>query len=97
MRIGSDMLVIKVEGISFNENEVFYECSLRGNGEGWITGLVAATIVEKLTVTSYPHGVFHIEQLFDLSEFLENLGYNGLTFEEKGSNPIQVAQTKPER
>ncbi|WP_156114235.1 hypothetical protein [Myxosarcina sp. GI1] len=43
-----------------------------------ITGLVAAKVAEHLYTSSLPSGVFHIEQLFDPLEFIENLKGNGL-------------------
>lgn len=95
MNIGSDEFVIKVEGSGFRRNEALYECSLKGNGEGRVTGLVAASIVEKLVDFAYPSGVFHIEQLFNLSEFLKNPDNYGLVFEERKNPPLQVTETHP--
>lgn len=78
--IGSDEFAIKVEAGYDHNHEVLYECSLRGTGEGQITGLVAAKVAEKLVRSSLPTGVFHIEQLFDLIEFKE---IKDLQFKEK--------------
>lgn len=83
LHVGSAELVVKVDGGNLSEQGVLYECSLRGDFEGRVTGLVAAKVAEKLLLSSYPVGVFHIEQLFTLHEFLENLGQHGLKFEEK--------------
>jgi len=81
-RFGSDQFVVKVEAGSNRKQGVLYECSLSGNGEGNITGLVAAKVAEKLYTSSFPSGVFHIEQLFNSLEFIESLNNNGLRFEE---------------
>jgi hypothetical protein len=53
--------------------------------------------INKLADNSCPHGVFHIEKLFELSEFLVKPGDYGSKFEEKQSNPIQEAETNSER
>jgi saccharopine dehydrogenase (NAD+, L-lysine forming) len=83
LHFGSAEFVVKVDGSNLPERRVSYECSLWGEVEGRATGLVAAKVAEKLVLSSYPAGVFHIEQLFTLHEFLENLGQCGLKFEEK--------------
>lgn len=82
-KFGSTEFVIKVEGGNSREKGALYECSLSGEVEGRITGLVAAKVAEKLVLSSFPSGVFHIERLFTLLEFLESLGHHGLKFEEK--------------
>jgi len=83
LRFGSTEFVIKVEGGNSREKGALYECSLSGEVEGRITGLVAAKVAEKLVLSSFTSGVFHIEQLFAPLEFLESLGHHGLKFEEK--------------
>ncbi|MGB7417453.1 MAG: saccharopine dehydrogenase NADP-binding domain-containing protein [Thermosynechococcaceae cyanobacterium] len=83
LHFGSAEFVVKVEGSTSQEQGDLYECSLWGEVEGRVTGLVAAKVAENLVLSSYPSGVFHIEQLFTLHEFLENLGQHGLEFEEK--------------
>ena len=80
--VGSEAFVLKVEGRN-SQGNVGYECSLRGEGEGRVTGLVAAKVAENLALSSFPAGVFHIEQLFSPLEFLESLGNPGLKFEEQ--------------
>lgn len=83
LHLGSADFVVKVDGGSSKEQGALYECSLWGEVEGRVTGLVAAKVAEKLVLASYPPGVFHIEQLFTLHELLENLEQSGLKFEEK--------------
>ena len=80
---GSEEFVIKVEGGNMSEKGVSYECSLRGERQGRVTGLVTARVAEKLVSSSFPPGVFHIEQLFDPFEFIESLADHGVKFEEK--------------
>jgi saccharopine dehydrogenase-like NADP-dependent oxidoreductase len=83
LRLGSDEFVIKVEGGRRSEEKANYACSLRGAEEGRITGLVAAKVAQKLSISSFPSGVFHIEQLFEPPEFLDSLGNHGMVFEEQ--------------
>jgi saccharopine dehydrogenase (NAD+, L-lysine forming) len=83
LHFGSAKFVVKIDGGHLLEQGALYECLLWGEVEGRVTGLVAAKVAEKLVLSSYPAGVFHIEQLFTLHEFLENLGQHGLKFEEK--------------
>lgn len=78
---GSDQYVVKVEAGSRRKKGVQYECSVSGNGEGHITGLVAAKVAEQMRISSFAPGVFHIEQLFEPLEFIESLGNNNLRFE----------------
>jgi len=86
LQFGSDIFAVKVEGYGLrNGNESRYECSLRGHGEGKVTGQVAAKVASRLLQSSFPRGVFHIDQLFDLSEFLEAPGIKGFVFDEKNS------------
>lgn len=83
LHFGSAKFVVKVDGRNPSESGVLYECSLWGEVEGRVTGLVGAKVAEKLALSSYPAGVFHIEQLFTLHEFSEILDQCDLTFEEK--------------
>ena len=83
LHFGSAEFAVKVDGGNLPEKGALYECSLWGEVEGRVTGLVAAKVAEKLVLSSYPAGVFHIEQLFTLHEFLASLGQHGLKFEEK--------------
>jgi saccharopine dehydrogenase (NAD+, L-lysine forming) len=84
LHFGSAEFVVKVDGGQLPETGALYECSLWGEVEGRVTGLVAAQVAEKLALFAYPVGVFHIEQLFTLDEFLKNLGQHDLKFEERG-------------
>ncbi|MGF1717568.1 hypothetical protein L4D08_22145 [Photobacterium chitinilyticum] len=80
---GTDQYVVKVEAGSSRDTGILYECSVSGNGEGHITGLVAAKVAEELHISSFEPGVFHIEQLFEPLPFIESLAstaeYRALT------------------
>jgi saccharopine dehydrogenase-like NADP-dependent oxidoreductase len=82
-RFGSDQFVLKVEAGSNRKQGTLYECSISGNGEGNNTGLVAAKVAEKLYLSSFASGVFHIEELFNPLEFIESIIGNDLRFEER--------------
>jgi saccharopine dehydrogenase-like NADP-dependent oxidoreductase len=79
--LGSDQFVLKIEAGANQEDGLFYECSISGNGQGKNTGLVAAKVAEKLYTSSFASGVFQIEQLFDPLVFFDSLSAN-LKFEE---------------
>jgi len=83
-RFGSDQFVLKVEGGSDRKQGLLYECSVSGNGQGNNTGLVAAKVAEKLYISSFPSGVFQIEQLFEPINFIDSLS-NTLRFEDTTS------------
>ena len=57
-----------------------YQAWLRGKREAEATGLVAAKVVHRIVVEPPPTGVFHIEQLFQLEDFLPLLEQHGITF-----------------
>jgi len=83
LHLGSEEIVIKVEAGNSPEKGVLYECSLSGESEARVTGLVTAKVAEKIVLSPFPSGVFHIEQLLAPLEFLESLSDHGLEFEEK--------------
>ncbi len=82
VRFGSDEFILKIEG--WNDRPQ-YECSLTGTGEGNATGTVAAWVTRELLESPRPPGVFHIEQLFDLKDFLNRPEARNLKFEESTS------------
>jgi saccharopine dehydrogenase (NAD+, L-lysine forming) len=57
-----------------------YQAWLRAKREASVTGLVAAEVVHQMMIEQLPAGVFHIEQLFELEEFLPLLEQHGATF-----------------
>jgi saccharopine dehydrogenase-like NADP-dependent oxidoreductase len=57
-----------------------YQAWLRGKREAVATGLVAAAVVHRLLIEPPPVGVYHIEQVFQLEDFLPLLAQHGLTF-----------------
>ncbi len=58
----------------------FYQAWLRGKGEAAVTGLVAAEVIRRIILQPPSPGVFHIEQLFTLEDFLPLLEQHGASF-----------------
>ena len=77
---GSELFAVKVSAGVDQENGYIYESSLFGIGEAQTTGLVAAKVAESLLTSSFPTGVFHIEELIDPLELFREL--NGIEFSE---------------
>ena len=69
IHFGSDYFVIQAYLLGSETDINRY--SISGYGEGKTTGLVAAEVAKRLLHTSFPPGVFHIEQLFEAKEFIE--------------------------
>lgn len=66
--LGTDAYALKIEasGIREGKNKKI-ELMIQGREEAKITGLAAAYVAKALYETKQPNGVYHIEQLFDLS------------------------------
>ena len=74
VHFGSDKFVVKVEAKGdVNGQPSSYASAISGRKAGWITGAVAAEVARRLYTTSFAPGVFHIEQLFELLEFIKPL------------------------
>jgi saccharopine dehydrogenase (NAD+, L-lysine-forming) len=59
-----------------------YQSWLKGRGEGFVTALAAVQAAHRLATTSFASGVYHIEQVFRLDDFLPALENGGVSFEE---------------
>lgn len=80
-QIGSEQYVVKVEMQGRTAGHLRrHEVSISGMGEGHATGIVAAEAAESLMTEAYPPGVFHMEQIFKLQDFLKRLNQRGLDF-----------------
>ena len=78
LNFGSDEFLITAE--ARGDGHETYKCSISGREEGRMTALVAAKVAESLCTSSFPSGVFHIEQLFEPLPFIEGLKGHGLEF-----------------
>jgi saccharopine dehydrogenase-like NADP-dependent oxidoreductase len=81
-RFGTDKFMLKVESGREQKQTPLYQCSLGGNGQGRNTGLVAAKVAQELITSSFPSGVFQIEQLFEPIKFFDSLSHS-LKFQEE--------------
>ena len=81
-RFGSNQVAVKVEARIHPNEEPVYACSIHGNEEARITGLVAAMVADRVMESKLPHGVFHIEQCIDPLELIEELKGHGVFFDE---------------
>lgn len=73
LRFGSRRFSVKAEAGVERKKGCEFECSVSGSGEARVTGLIAVKVAEQLLNSSLPPGVFHIEELFDLNQFVDEL------------------------
>jgi hypothetical protein len=59
-----------------------YQAWLKGRGEGFVTALAAAEAAYRLATASFASGVYHIEQVFRLDDFLPTLESEDVSFDE---------------
>jgi len=69
--LGTEIYAAKIDAHGKRGGEkAILECSIRGSREAEITGKIAAAVSAALYASPFPHGVFHIEQLFELEDVL---------------------------
>ncbi|GAB6098451.1 hypothetical protein JCM16358_03300 [Halanaerocella petrolearia] len=72
--LGSEVFSAKVDAVGKKDGkETKFECSVLGNNQSRITGQVAQVITEYIYTTDYSSGVYHIEEIFDLQDILDQL------------------------
>jgi hypothetical protein len=64
-----------------------YQAWLKGKGEGFVTALAAAEAAYRLATASFASGVYHIEQVFRLDDFLPTLESEDVSFDESLPRP----------
>lgn len=79
LQFGSDEFVLTTYAQGSSGS---YQAWLRGKREAVATGLVAAEVVHRLTLQHFPEGVHHIEQLFQLEDFLPLLKQHGMSLQD---------------
>ena len=81
LRLGTELFVAQVDaqGLANGQRQTS-SSAVSGDGEGRITGLVAAQVAQRLIAGDFPSGVFHIEQLFEPLQFITELEDDGLRF-----------------
>ncbi|WP_018750186.1 saccharopine dehydrogenase family protein [Paenibacillus sanguinis] len=73
--LGKARYAVKVDARgTYREQPALAEGFLQGEHEAWITAKMAAIISEALYRSELSHGVYHIEQLFELKHVLAALG-----------------------
>ncbi|NOU96873.1 saccharopine dehydrogenase [Paenibacillus sp. LMG 31456] len=71
MRFGTELFAVKIDAWGKkNQENVMVECFLQGKNEAVITAKVASALANIVYRSSSPHGVYHIDQLFDLETLL---------------------------
>jgi saccharopine dehydrogenase-like NADP-dependent oxidoreductase len=71
LRLGKDTYAVKIDAWGKkNQKDVRVECFLQGRNEAQITAKVAASVADIIYRSALPHGVYHIEQLFELNSAL---------------------------
>jgi hypothetical protein len=66
-----------------------YQAWLKGKGEGFVTALAAAEAAHRLVTGSFSSGVYHIEQMFRLEDFLPTLASENVLFEEASHGGLE--------
>lgn len=76
-QIGRDDFVLTTRACG---DKGVYQAWLHGKGEARATGLVTTEVIRRLLAQPQATGVFHIEQMFELGEFLAALQQHNITF-----------------
>lgn len=75
LHLGKDLFAVKIDARGKKGAQaVLAECFLHGKNEAELTARVAAAIAAALYRSEFPHGVYHIEQLFELEPVLAAIG-----------------------
>lgn len=73
--LGTARFAVKVDARGIYQGQsALAECYLQGEHEAMITARIAAILSEALYRSELPHGVHHIEQIFELDPVLKALG-----------------------
>lgn len=71
VRLGTEMFAVKIDARGEkSEADLLVECFLQGKNEAAITAKVAGAVADAVYRDSFPHGVYHIEQLVGLANLL---------------------------
>ncbi|BBI36465.1 saccharopine dehydrogenase family protein [Cohnella abietis] len=70
-KFGKEMFAVKMDAWGKKGNEdIFIECMIQAKKEAEITAKVATEVAAAVYRSSFPHGIYHIEQLFELEDVL---------------------------
>lgn len=82
LRFGTDVFAVKIDAWGKRGQKTMrVESFVQGNNEADMTAKVAASVADIVYRTELPHGVYHIEQLFDLDTVIQPLGLQTVTIE----------------
>lgn len=74
LRFGKEMFAVKIDAWGKRgQDDVLIECLIQGIKEASITAKVAAAVADKVYRSELPHGVYHIDQLFEWECLLPSL------------------------
>ncbi|OMF12803.1 saccharopine dehydrogenase [Paenibacillus sp. FSL H7-0331] len=74
LRFGKEMFAVKIDAWGKKgQDDVLIECLVQGIKEANITAKVAATVADRVYSSVLPHGVYHIDQLFEWEKLLPSL------------------------
>lgn len=78
---GSEAFVVQVQASGKLDGQQQTKIvAISGHGQGRATGLITAQVVDELTASDFPSGVFHCEQLFEPMPFLQQLEKENIIF-----------------
>jgi hypothetical protein len=86
LQFGSDKFVLTTRACG---STGCYQAWLHGKREAVATGLVAAEVIRRLIAEPPPAGVYHIEQVFKLEDFLPLLVKHDMVFSDSGNRPTE--------
>jgi saccharopine dehydrogenase (NAD+, L-lysine forming) len=88
--IGSERYAVKIEMQGRIAGQPCgHEAGISGMGEARATGIVTAEAADRLMTGACTPGVYYMEQLFELHDFMETLHQRGLVFEFSDSVPVR--------
>ncbi|WP_052410160.1 saccharopine dehydrogenase family protein [Paenibacillus durus] len=72
LRYGEEIFAVKIDAWGKkNHGDVLVECFVQGKNEAEITAKAAAAVAAAVYRSSFAHGIYHIEQLFELKDILQ--------------------------
>lgn len=80
VKVGQERFAIKIDAWGRRgETDVFAECFFQGEREAETTAKVAVAVATAVYRSSFPHGVYHIEQLMEFEEVWHSIQHGAYT------------------
>lgn len=84
IKVGTDIFAVKVEATGWQESQaVIKERVAQGHSEASITAQIASQVAGYVLENDLPHGVFHIEEVFDPDDFFQGLSSIDISYNER--------------